>query len=140
MTRLLVFPTPLLNPTVPATGSRTLPLAGQIHLDHPVNDVQGCDFRTTRMLLCSSDGTKQILRVELGRALAGRAGRLTPTSVSASVSPVLPIPLRSPCPATSASAFEAEGLDFDRRTARLEVAVIPPASCSIETTIYEFRP
>jgi hypothetical protein len=140
MSRLLVFPTPLLNPAAPAGGTRTLPLAGEIHLDRPVSDIQGCDFQTARILLCSSDGTKQILGVDLEEVLAGRAGQLAPRSVSASVMPIAAIPLRSPCPATITSPFEVEGVDYDSRRARLEVEVIPPAACSIETTIYDFRP
>lgn len=72
MDRLLVHPMPGAVFTTPA---QNLPLAGTIRLDHPVRDVQGCDFQTATRLLCSSDDpdgslfgtTKPLLQVDLMR-------------------------------------------------------------------------
>jgi hypothetical protein len=51
-TRLLEFPTPILNPLVPA-GATTVSLTGTIRLDHAVRDVQGCVFFDPSRMLCS---------------------------------------------------------------------------------------
>jgi hypothetical protein len=53
MTHLQVYPTPYLNASTGTSGG-SLALAGYIQLDHPVNDVQGCDFVTATELICSS--------------------------------------------------------------------------------------
>jgi hypothetical protein len=60
MSRLLMFPTPILNPATPQTGG-ALALAGLITLDRPLRDVQGatlstppdsCALRTIRASTC----------------------------------------------------------------------------------------
>lgn len=53
MDRLLVFPTPGVNPAT--SPSANLPQAATVRLDHAVRDVQGCDFLDATTLLCSSD-------------------------------------------------------------------------------------
>src|SRR5215469_2428615 len=47
--RLYVYPSPYFNSATGQTGG-TLPLAGQINLSTPVNDIQGCDFVTATEL------------------------------------------------------------------------------------------
>ena len=49
MTRLLVHPTPGVNPST--SPSANLPWTSSIRLDRPVRDVQGCDFRDATTLL-----------------------------------------------------------------------------------------
>ena len=51
VTRLLVFPTPLLNPSTPATGG-TINVASRVLLNHLVRNLQGCDFVTATRLIC----------------------------------------------------------------------------------------
>ncbi len=138
MTRLLVFPTPVLNPSVPAGGG-TLATSGQINLSHPVNDVQGCTFLTSTRLLCTSDDSSQtlwpdqkpLLQVDLSAPLAGG-------SVTGTVSDLGPLPQVSGC--SGNGDFEAEGLDYDSVTSILRVMVIPPGLCQVETDVYEYKP
>lgn len=74
-----MFPAPLLNPATPRTGG-TLAQAGQISLDKPVRDIQGCDFVTATRLVCASDdgsGTlfpqsRPLLQVDLPHPLDGK--------------------------------------------------------------------
>lgn len=71
MSRLLVFPTPGVNPGT--SPSANLPQASTVRLDHAVRDVQGCDFLSATRLLCSSDDpagtlfgiTKPLLQIDL---------------------------------------------------------------------------
>ncbi|WP_395575215.1 hypothetical protein [Streptomyces sp. BK79] len=125
MSRLLVFPTPGVNAsTSPAAN---LPLAATVRLDRPVRDVQGCDFLDATTLLCSSDDpagtlfgiTKPLLRVDLSAAPAGGA------DVTGRVTALRQLPLRSAC----SGDFEAEGIDYDRRTGTLRVIVVSPGFC-----------
>ncbi|MFC5182485.1 hypothetical protein [Actinomadura harenae] len=135
MTRLLVLPTPILNSRTPRKGG-TLPLAGQIKLDRPVRDVQGCDFVSSTSLVCATDDTgtdlfptgRQLLRIDLAQPLHGR-------DVTARVTSLGQVPLISEC----AGTFETEGVDYDRTTGLLRVAVVPPSPCDVNTTIYSFR-
>ncbi len=135
MNRLLVLPTPVLNPRTPRTGG-TLPLAGQITLDRPVRDVQGCDFVTATSLVCATDDTgtdlfpttKQLLRITLSEPLRGR-------DVTATVTSLGQVPLVSAC----SGEFETEGVDYDKTSGRLRVAVVPPSPCDVDTTIYTFQ-
>ncbi|MEU3737320.1 hypothetical protein AB0E78_09650 [Streptomyces sp. NPDC032198] len=134
--RLQVFPAPLLNSSTPPTGG-ALPQAGQISLDKPVRDIQGCDFVSdTRLVCASNDASKElwpedrpVLQVDLERALDGK-------QVTGKVTSLFAAPQRSICRGT----FETEGVDYDagRRTLRAEV--VPPAPCLVTTSVYAYRP
>jgi hypothetical protein len=125
MNRLLVFPTPGVNPVT--SPSANLPQAATVRLDHAVRDVQGCDFLDATTLLCSSDDpegalfglTKPLLRIDLSAAPNGTA------DVTGRVTALRQLPLRSAC----SGAFEAEGVDYDRRTGTLRVIVVSPGFC-----------
>lgn len=125
MSRLLVFPTPGVNPDT--SPSADLPQVATVHLDRPVRDVQGCDFADATTLLCSSDDpegalfgvTKPLLRIDLAAAPDG-AG-----DVDGAVTALRQLPLRSGC----AGEFEAQGVDHDRRTGTLRVIVMSPGPC-----------
>ncbi|WP_028801460.1 hypothetical protein [Streptomyces sp. 142MFCol3.1] len=136
MNRLLVFPTPGVNSgTSPAAN---LPQASTINLDHAVRDVQGCDFVTATRLLCSSDDpagtlfgiTKPLLQIDLSGEPNGTA------DVSGHVTALRQLPLRSACSGT----FEAEGIDYDRRTGTLRVIVVSPGFCVLtDSKTYKFN-
>ncbi|MFG2352385.1 hypothetical protein [Streptomyces sp. NPDC048521] len=135
MTRLLVFPTPGVNPVT--SPSANLPQASSVHLDHAVRDVQGCDFSGPTTLLCSSDDpdgslfgiTKPLLQIDLSAAPNGSA------DVSGHVTALRQLPLRSSC----SGSFEAEGIDYDRRTGVLRVIVVSPGICVLtDSKTYTF--
>ncbi|GGW41620.1 hypothetical protein GCM10010503_17270 [Streptomyces lucensis JCM 4490] len=135
MTRLLVFPTPGVNAST--SPSANLPQVSAVGLDHAVRDVQGCDFSGPTTLLCSSDDpdgslfgiTKPLLRIDLSAPPNGSA------DVSGHVTALRPLPLRSACP----GGFEAEGIDYDRRTGILRVIVISPGFCVLtDSKTYKF--
>ncbi|WP_225095970.1 hypothetical protein [Streptomyces sp. CoH27] len=134
MNRFLVFPTPGVNAST--SPSANLPLASKVNLDHPVRDVQGCDFSGPTTLLCSSDDpdgtlfgmTKPLLRIDLSA---------TPGSsdVTGHVTALRQLPLRSSCSGT----FEVEGIDYDRRTGILRVIVMSPGFCILtDSKTYKF--
>ncbi|MDT7800216.1 MAG: hypothetical protein QOI78_3649 [Actinomycetota bacterium] len=134
MDRLLVHPMPGVVATDPA---RNLPYASAIRLDHPVRDVQGCDFQTATRLLCASDDpdgslfgtTKPLLQVDL-------AGGLTGSDVTGHVTSLGRLPLRSGCSGT----FEVEGIDFDERDSTLRVIVMSPSICIVfDSMTYRFQ-
>ncbi|CAL9357530.1 hypothetical protein [Streptomyces sp. enrichment culture] len=134
MDRLLVFPTPGVNPDT--SPSANLPQAATVHLDHAVRDVQGCDFRDANTLLCSSDDpagtlfgiTKPLLQIDLAAAPDG-------TDVTGHVTALRQLPLRSAC----SGDFEAEGIDYDRRTGTLRVIVVSPGFCVLtDSMTYRF--
>ncbi|MEU4054127.1 hypothetical protein AB0F09_33720 [Streptomyces olivaceus] len=134
MDRLLVFPTPGVNPDT--SPSADLPLAATVHLDHAVRDVQGCDFTDATTLLCSSDDpagtlfgiTKPLLQIDLATAPDG-------TDVTGHVTALRQLPLRSAC----SGDFEAEGIDYDRRTGTLRVIVVSPGFCVLTDSVtYRF--
>jgi hypothetical protein len=133
--RLQVFPAPLLNPSTPARGG-DLPEAGQITLDKPARDIQGCDFVTETRLVCASDdasGTlfpeiRPLLQVDLPHRLGGQP-------VTGSVKSLFALPQTSICSGT----FEAEGVDYDTKTGTLRAEVIPPGVCAAATTVYSYR-
>ncbi len=135
MTHLQIYPTPILNRTTARAGG-TLPLAGYIELDHPVNDIQGCDFVTARRLVCESDDStetlfsnpKPLLEVILAAPLRGH-------DVTGHVIDLGSIPQRSACTGT----FEAEGDDYDVATGVLRVSIIQPDTCAVNTTFYEYK-
>ncbi|MEU9287888.1 hypothetical protein AB0D57_25090 [Streptomyces sp. NPDC048275] len=135
MNRLLVFPTPGVNPST--SPSANLPQASTINLDHAVRDVQGCDFVTATQLLCSSDDpagtlfgvTKPLLQIDLSAEPGGTA------DVSGHVTALRQLPLRSSCSGT----FETEGIDYDRRTGTLRVIVVSPGFCVLtDSKTYRF--
>ncbi|MFJ9736850.1 hypothetical protein [Streptomyces sp. NPDC101166] len=135
MTRLLVFPTPGVNPAT--SPSANLPQAATVRLDRPVRDVQGCDFTGPTTLLCSSDDpagtlfgiTKPLLRIDLSATPNGAS------DVTGRVTALRQLPLRSGCSGT----FETEGVDYDRRTATLRVIVISPGFCVLtDSKTYRF--
>ncbi|MFF7972400.1 hypothetical protein [Streptomyces sp. NPDC007905] len=135
MNRLLVFPTPGLNPGT--SPSANLPQASTVNLDHAVRDVQGCDFSGPTTLLCSSDDpegslfgmTKPLLQIDLSAAPNGTS------DVTGHVTALRQLPLRSSCSGT----FEAEGIDYDRRTGVLRVIVVSPGFCVLtDSKTYKF--
>ncbi|MFF7762301.1 hypothetical protein [Streptomyces griseorubiginosus] len=135
MTRFLVLPTPGVNAST--SPSANLPQAATVTLDHAVRDVQGCDFVTATRLLCSSDDpagtlfgyTKPLLQVDLSAAPTGSA------NVTGRVTALRQLPLRSSC----SGSFEAEGIDYDRRTGTLRVIVVSPGFCVLtDSKTYRF--
>ncbi|WBO68079.1 hypothetical protein [Streptomyces camelliae] len=135
MSRLLVFPAPGVNAST--SPSADLPLASKVNLDHPVRDVQGCDFSGPTTLLCSSDDpdgslfgmTKPLLRIDLSAAPNGSS------DVTGHVTALRQLPLRSSCSGT----FEVEGIDYDRRTGILRVIVMSPGFCILtDSKTYKF--
>lgn len=133
MNRLLVFPAPLLNAAVPAASAgKDLPLAGYIELPTPVDNVQGCDFESPTVLLCSSDGAaaKDILQIQLDHALG--TGMPAGSDRALTVTVLAHIPLQSECRGT----FEAEGIDY--HAAQVRVEVLPPLPCVLTTRVYVF--
>ncbi|MFF8573565.1 hypothetical protein ACF06L_20365 [Streptomyces sp. NPDC015408] len=135
MDRLLVFPTPGVNPAT--SPSANLPQAATVRLDHAVRDVQGCDFLDATTLLCSSDDpegtlfgiTKPLLRIDLPAAPNGAA------DVTGHVTALRQLPLRSAC----SGDFETEGIDYDRRTGTLRVIVVSPGFCVLtDSKTYRF--
>jgi hypothetical protein len=135
MDHLQVYPTPLLNPEISATGG-SLDLAGYIELDHPVNDIQGCSFITSTKLICASDDSseslfsnaKPLLEVDLSAPLSG-------SDVTGHVVDLGSIPQSSICSGT----FEAEGTDYDPATGILRVEIIQPSVCEVVTSVLEFQ-
>ncbi|MFJ4713340.1 hypothetical protein [Streptomyces sp. NPDC088785] len=126
--RLQVFPAPVLNPAAPAPGT-DLPQAGQISLDRPVENIQGCDFVTDTRLLCASDdAAKEVLQVDLARPLDG-------SPVAGRVSTAFTIPRRSIC----GGSFEAEGIDYDSARGTLRVEIVPPSPCLVATAVVSYR-
>ncbi|MEU7099435.1 hypothetical protein AB0A66_14065 [Streptomyces longwoodensis] len=134
MTRLLVLPAPGVNAST--SPSANLPQASTVHLDHAVRDVQGCDFSGPTTLLCSSDDpegslfgmTKPLLQIDLS-AQPGSS------DVSGHVTALRQLPLRSGC----SGSFEAEGVDYDRRTGTLRVIVVSPGFCVLtDSKTYRF--
>ncbi|WP_329406756.1 hypothetical protein OG802_02620 [Streptomyces sp. NBC_00704] len=125
MTRFLVFPTPGANPAT--SPSADLPQASTVRLDHAVRDVQGCDFSGPTTLLCSSDDpdgalfgvTKPLLQIDLSAPPTGGS------DVTGHVTALRQLPLRSSC----SGSFEAEGVDYDRRSGTLRVIVVSPGFC-----------
>ena len=135
MTRLLFFPTPLINAAAPPTGAPLL-LAATIHLDHPLHDLQGCDFISSTSLVCASNdpsadlwpAPRQLLEIDLSSPLDGR-------SVTGHVSFLGPC-LRSAC---AMGHSRRRGWTFDPTAGTLRVEMIPPKPCNVLTEVYSFR-
>lgn len=129
MSRFQVFPAPLTNPVTPPAGG-TLAQAGQITLDQPVQDVQGCDFVSATRLVCTSDdAAKDVLQVDLPHPLDG-------TPVTGRVSTLFQLPQSSIC----SGAFETEGVDYDPAARVLRAEIVSPSVCEVVTTVYSYRP
>jgi hypothetical protein len=135
MNRLLGFATPGLNPA--ATPGANLPIAFTVRLDHAVRDVQGCDFYSATVLLCSSDDpdgslfgiTKPLLQIDLARAPDGG-------DVTGHVTALRQLPLSSGC----SGAFEVEGIDYQESDGTLRVIVMSPSICLIiDSKTWRFR-
>ncbi|TQJ47058.1 hypothetical protein OHU34_38015 [Streptomyces sp. NBC_00080] len=135
MTRFLVFPTPGANPVT--SPSANLPQVSTVRLDHAVRDVQGCDFTGPTTLLCASDDpagtlfgiTKPLLQIDLSAEPNGTS------DVTGHVTALRQLPLRSSCSGT----FEAEGIDYDRRSGTLRVIVVSPGFCVLtDSKTYRF--
>jgi hypothetical protein len=133
--RLQVFPTPLLNPATPRAGGE-LAEAGQITLDKPVRDIQGCDFVTDTRLVCASNdatGTlfpeiRPLLQVDLPRKVDGRP-------ITGTVRSLFALEQRSVCTGT----FEAEGVDYDVNSGTLRTQMIPPGVCAVATAVHSYQ-
>ncbi|MER5194047.1 hypothetical protein ACWD3J_11985 [Streptomyces sp. NPDC002755] len=135
MTRFLVFPTPGANSAT--SPSANLPQVSTVRLDHAVRDVQGCDFTGPTTLLCASDDpagtlfgiTKPLLQIDLSAEPNGTS------DVTGHVTALRQLPLRSSCSGT----FEAEGIDYDRRSGTLRVIVVSPGFCVLtDSKTYRF--
>lgn len=134
MDHLQIYPTPLLNPATAPTGG-SLALAGLIHLDHAVNDVQGCDFTSATQLVCASDDdsrslfpeTKPLLQIDLSAPLAGH-------DTTGHVTDLGGIPQSSICTGT----YETEGVDYDTATGVLRLEMIQPGVCAAVTSVLTY--
>jgi hypothetical protein len=143
MTRLLIMPTPLLNPAA-TDPSADLPLTGQIQLDATVTDVQGCDFATPTELLCSSDDPitehgmprKSYFRVDLAHPLDG-------ATVAAHVSTLGVVPQTSTCAPTGVGSwpddYEVEGVDVDTVAGLFRVEMVPPGACGVTGDVFVYQ-
>lgn len=130
--RLLVFPMPILNPTVPV-GDGPLALAATITLSTPLTQVQGCDFTSSTELVCSvDDAVKRLVKVDLAAPLSG-------TDVTGTVAQLGKLPTFSTCKPSEKGGYETEGVDFDPPTQLLRVEVIPPPFCYIHTDQYTYH-
>lgn len=134
MDRLLVHPMPGVAFTDP---SKNLPYASAVRLDHPVRDIQGCDFASATRLLCASDDpegslfgtTKPLLQVDLAAPVGG-------SDVTGHVTSLGQLPLKSGC----SGNFETEGIDFDERDNTLRVIVMSPSICiAFDSKTWRFR-
>ena len=134
MSHLQIYPTPLLNPATGATGG-TLDLSGLIQLDHPVNDIQGCDFTSPTQLVCASDDSSQTLFPDAKPLLEiDLSGPLTGADTTGQVTDIGAIPQSSICSGT----FEDEGVDYDTTTGVLRLEMIQPSVCGAVTTVYTY--
>lgn len=133
--RLYVYPAPYFNSETGQSGG-TLPLASQINLSTPVNDIQGCDFVTATDLICASDDSSEsifanvdpLLEVTLPSALNG-------STVTGTVTDLGSIPQNSICSGT----FEPEGVDYDTTSGTLRVEITQPSFCEVATTVYTYQ-
>jgi hypothetical protein len=123
--RLLVFPTPLINPSSSA-GSPLL-LAGTIALLQPVTDLQGCAFTSSTNILCTD--ANDLLELQLDDPIQ-------PDHMpSATVHTIGSIPEVGGCQ----GAYEPEGIDVDRALGQLRIEVSQPGICNLLTQVYEYR-
>lgn len=138
MDRLLVFPTPLLNPLADRPGA-DLPLAAVVRLDRCIRNVQGAAFVADQMIVCSTNDLspdqcgwpvpQQLLQIELDAPLDGtdRAGTVTCVGQLPSGPP-------------GVGEAEVEGCDYDPRTGALRVVVVPKNPIGqLVVVVYEYR-
>lgn len=122
MQRLLVYPTPMLNPSAATPGE--LPLAAVVKLDRPVCNVQGAVFIDERTIVCSTNDLspaqsgwpvpQQLLQIELDAPLDGSTRQGTVTCLG-----------RLPGGPPGVGESEVEGCDYDHQTGDLRVVVAP---------------
>lgn len=124
-TRLLVFPTPVVNPAAPA--GQPLRSAGNVTLDQAVTGLQGCGFMSATSLICTDQS--HVVELDLDHPV-GQGGR-----VSASVRVLGPVPEAGGCP----GPYEPEGVDVDRALGQLRIEVSQPGVCSLLTQVYEYN-
>jgi hypothetical protein len=123
MRRLLVFPTPVLNPTAAGPGAG-LPLAAVVELDRCVRNVQGAAFVDDRTIVCSTDDLtpaecgwpvpQQLLQIVLDAPLDGSDRQGTVNCLG-----------QLPSGPPGVGATEVEGCDYDHQTGVLRVLVVP---------------
>jgi hypothetical protein len=123
MQRLLVYPTPLLNPSA-ATPGAELPLAAVVKLDRPICNVQGAVFIDERTIICSTNDLspaqcgwpvpQQLLQIELDAPLDGSSRQGTVTCLG-----------QLPAGPPGVGESEVEGCDYDHQTGDLRVVVAP---------------
>ncbi|MBO0819687.1 MAG: hypothetical protein J2P26_02425 [Nocardiopsaceae bacterium] len=138
--RLYVYPAPYFNGQAGRTGG-PLPLAGQIDLSTPVNDIQGCDFISPAQLICASDDSGEtifanpdpLLEITLSSALDTSA--LNAGTVTGTVTDLGSIPHSSVCSGT----YEPEGVDYDPGSGTLRVEITQPGVCAADTTVYTYQ-
>jgi hypothetical protein len=134
MDHLQIYPTPLLNPATGRTGGN-LDLSGLIHLNHDVNDIQGCDFTSATQLICASDDSSQTLFPDSKPLLEiDLSGPLTGGDTTGDVTDIGAIPQSSICSGT----YEAEGVDYDTSTGVLRLEMIQPSICGAVTSVYTY--
>jgi hypothetical protein len=129
------LPNPVLQQQDRPDGG-TLPLAGDINLSTPVNDIQGCDFVGATQLICASDDSSEsifanvdpLLEITLPAALNG-------STVTGTVTDLGSIPQNSICSGT----FEPEGVDYDTTSGTLRVEITQPSYCEVATTVYTYK-
>lgn len=129
------LPRPAAQPV--GTARRPLPQAGQITLDRPVRDIQGCDFVDDTRLLCASDDSSRalfpedrpLLQVDLERTVDGGP-------VTGHVTSLLALPQRGLC---TDGTYEAEGVDYDTASGTLRAEVVQPGVCAVATSVYAYR-
>ncbi len=138
MRRLLVYPTPMLNPQAPAPGGH-LPLAAVVKLDRCVRNVQGAAFIDDRTIVCSTDDLspatcgwpvpQQLLQIKLDAPLDGSDREGTVTCIGH---------LSSGPPGLGVS--EVEGCDYDDQAGDLRVLIVPKNPLGLLLVVtYRFR-
>ncbi|MBO0729460.1 MAG: hypothetical protein J2P57_09390 [Acidimicrobiaceae bacterium] len=123
MNRLLVYPTPVLNPSATARGAK-LPLAAVVRLNRCVRNVQGAAFIGDRTIVCSTDDLspaqcewpvpQQLLQIQLDAPLDGSDRQGIVTCMG-----------QLPGGPPGVGHSEVEGCDYDHQTGDLRVLVIP---------------
>ncbi|TWP38609.1 hypothetical protein [Leekyejoonella antrihumi] len=130
--RLLVYPTPGLNPST-RDHLKNLPLAATIALTRPVRNVQGCSFSAPTVLFCATNDSRtdlfpmarQLLRIDLAHPLDGHGDLGVPHALGT-------VPQYSRCPGTG----EIEGIDVSGPT--LTVVVNEPNLCHDRSVLLTF--
>ena len=138
MRRLLVYPTPMLNPSATTPGAG-LPLAAVVNLDRCVRNVQGAVFVDDRTIVCSSDDRspaqcgwpvpQQLFQIELDAPLDGSDRKGIVTCLG-----------QLPGGPPGVGQAEVEGCDYDHQTGDLRVLVVPrPPIGQLLVVVYRYR-